>query len=271
MIFGDFYAILKIKQLEMKSKESFIVFGLFKSKKRRNDFASDNLEGDLPFKNLEHRDDFSLDSLEGNFSFKNLDNEFLDSFVHIETKEGTYPRAERGKEFERFLSKLFERAGYYVEPTYKKYAQATDLFVTDASGKRYLIEAKKLHIETTSVVTEDVVNKVSQAVANERLAGKSVHRGVIITTRYFAPDALIAAREKGIILINREKLFYMVAKLCPELLAKVYFEKTTYNPEYGRCSCKAPLIHAYNSKQKRYYYDCSSETCTITKSITRDK
>jgi hypothetical protein len=107
-----------------------------------------------------------------------------------------------GTEFERFLKKLFENMGYFVELTNHSIDMGADLILSK-SGERISVQAKRW--------TSNVGNDAIQAVVGSLRVYKT-QRGMVVTNSDFTSAAIVQAYHNNVELWNRDKLIEMINK-----------------------------------------------------------
>lgn len=153
--------------------------------------------------------------------------------------------------FENFLEKIFNSPGYSVERT-KKYDNGTDLIVTK-NKIEYFIQAKG-HTVKNNLITYAEMNDTS--VINKYINKAKEHQNfVIITNTYFSEKAKEIAEENNIELIDLKKLYFLIAKLQPMLMAEVI----TRLDNLENCKkCNNHKLIRINPKTHEEFYGCSN-------------
>lgn len=106
-----------------------------------------------------------------------------------------------GREFERFLKKLFENMGYSAELT-NHTDMGADLIISK-SGERVSVQAKRW--------SANVGNDAIQAVVGSLKVYKT-QRGMVVTSSDFTNPAIYQAHHNHVELWNRDKLIEMINK-----------------------------------------------------------
>ncbi len=105
-----------------------------------------------------------------------------------------------GYEFERFLSDLYTKMGYQVEPTKLSGDQGADVVVIKF-GEKTVIQAKRYGRKVSNKAVQEILAAVSLYKA---------HKGVVITNNYFTKSAVELADANRIQLIDRDGLLKLI-------------------------------------------------------------
>lgn len=196
-----------------------------------------------------------------------LNNKFLASEADILDKDsfdGNYSRQDQklkeifsvidecsSAEFNFFIKALLEKMGYEITDIDGKHDNGVDLVGHVKNVRSLAVQCKAWNPKKT---TERV--DVREVRAFKGVIAEKYKKGLFVTTHYFSEPAL-ELEDESLILIDRRKLFHLVARYCPQLLAEsLYFETLRNLPACSHCQT-GKAIKLY-SKQKRYYYWCES-------------
>lgn len=139
-------------------------------------------------------------------------------------------------------------SGFTVEATPYSGDGGIDLYVKKGNQK-WAIQAKKRHLESTDLIGVQEVRKVIGA------ATEPGYKKVLITTHFFSSNAIKEAEQADVELIDKEKLFRLIAQLQPQLYAKAYLKR--YMGKLGFCKqCGAPMTKGYSKEYHSTYYQC---------------
>lgn len=169
---------------------------------------------------------------------------------YIDSKNVTNLSTMSGENFEVFLRDLFIYDGLKAELTPKYKDDGIDIIVT--RGKLHTaIQAKRMDIyKNYNLVDKEVVNSL---VGGARRRG--IERTCIITTSIFTEAAQDIAAQEGMELIDGRQLYYLIAKIRPELLAEAYFEKLGYI----KCpECGTGILKKREGRQKIPFIGCTN-------------
>lgn len=163
-----------------------------------------------------------------------------------------------GQKFENFLASLFEHAGYKVEKTSEagKPDNGIDLII-EKDNEKIAIQAKNYRVDGVYSIDKAIVQNFIGAIE----VRKDITSGAIITTHFFTDNAVtlhnnLSEANKKVELIDREKLYFLILKLYPELLAKAFFEKDVKMlPKCPICGSIA-IKKRFNKEKKQTFYGC---------------
>jgi len=113
-----------------------------------------------------------------------------------------------GYEFEDFLKTLFFYAGFKAETTPKSKDYGADLILTDESGEKIVVQAKRYN-KTVGV------KSVQEALA--ALSHYGAVEAYVVTNSHFSFEAETLAKDNKIRLIDREELIEMQKRVQKEL------------------------------------------------------
>lgn len=101
-----------------------------------------------------------------------------------------------GRDFEIFLSNVFERKGYKVRLTPETGDQGADI-ILEKFGEITVVQAKNYSQTVGNSAVQQVVGSIKHY---------NAHRAMVVTNNYFTKSARELASSNGVILIDREKL-----------------------------------------------------------------
>ena len=154
-------------------------------------------------------------------------------------------RCEDGQGFEKFLFRLYASAGYTTRITSIIGDGGVDLFAENGSTK-LIFQAKRYLLSGTNIVRPKNIREFIGVKFNH-----PGYRQVFITTHYFTPPAIKVAEAANIELVDREKLYHLIAQLNPTLLAKALYESALAKNKIGRCpSCNS--VTTYKFKKVKF-------------------
>lgn len=198
------------------------------------------------------------------FVDEQVDENMVDTLKNIDNLNGkSIPRKEWGQRFEWFLYHLFKHAGYKVEKV-SRVGESDDKIdlIVEKGDARIAIQAKNYRLDGSNSVSVDVVQSFSGSIENR----KDITAGAVITSHFFTEPAIewctkkIGIDNKQVELIDRERLYLLIAKLYPELLSKVYFENDIKNmPKCSACGSiriKKSYRENEETKEKEFGFGC---------------
>ena len=154
-------------------------------------------------------------------------------------------------DFNLFIKALLEKMGYDITDIDGKNDNGVDLIGHVGKVKSLAVQCKAWNPKRN---TERV--DVREVRAFKGVVADGYQKGFFVTTHYFSEPAL-ELEDETLILIDRRKLFHLVARYYPQLLAEsLYFETLSSLPACSHCQI-GRTIKLY-SKNKRYYYWCES-------------
>ena len=190
--------------------------------------------------------------LEG-LEIDSIDDDLVDTLIHIHEKEiEENGKRKPGRCFELFLEAVFEAGGYVVEDRPYVGDKGID-FIANKDGITIGVQAKKLKIDATDLVSVSEMRDFIGALNNYQLKTGKKLKGVFITTHYFSSSSKEEAQVADVELIDKESLILLIEKLYPLLLVKAYYKRMTEKlktcPECGRI-----LIHRYSKRTRSEYW-----------------
>ncbi len=195
------------------------------------------------------------------------DERMIDTLLNIDSLNGENEK--KGERFEWFLYDLFKNSGYVVEKV-SKVGSADDKIdlIVQIGSEKIAIQAKNYKLDGTYRVNKDVVMSLSGAIENR----SDITAGAVITSNFFTQPAREWQEKingKPIYLIDREKLYVLIAELYPQLLAKVYFD--TDMKSIKRCKlCGSFIFKKWDNKTNRYFLGClNAPVCSYREEIER--
>lgn len=110
-----------------------------------------------------------------------------------------------GREFEKFLEKLFQKLGYQTLLTPEMKDHGADLIITDQQGRKFAIQAKKL--QDYGRVGVNVLGEVTRG---QRWYG--CHGSIVITNQYFTDQMIEEAKQINVVLWDRTNLGNLIRR-----------------------------------------------------------
>ena len=188
-----------------------------------------------------------------------IDTELIDTLMNLDNLNNlSVPKNMWGQKFENFLASLFKHAGYKVEKTSEagKPDNGIDLII-EKDNEKIAIQAKNYRIDGVYSIDKAIVQNFIGAIE----VRKDITSGAIITTHFFTDNAVtlhnnLSEANKKVELIDREKLYSLILKLYPELLAKAFFEKdVNMLPKCPICGSIA-IKKKIDYEKKQTFYGC---------------
>lgn len=188
-----------------------------------------------------------------NSDMDSVDDDLVDTLIHIHEKEiEENGKRKPGRCFELFLEAVFEAGGYIIEDRPYVGDKGID-FIANKDGIAIGVQAKKLKINATDLVSVSEMRDFIGALNNYQLKTGKKLKGVFITTHYFSLSSKEESQVADIELIDKESLILLIQKLYPLLLAKAYYKRMTEKlktcPECGKV-----LIHRYSKRTRSEYW-----------------
>lgn len=150
--------------------------------------------------------------------------------------------------FERFIRKVFKLGGYYSEGT-DKYDNGSDLILCKDQNVFFIqIKGKKTEnniIDKNDFIKEDDVYKYTDKL-------KDVKSKAFIANTYFTENAIKILEKNNFEIIDLEKLYVLIARILPELIAAAYMSVDELE-KCPTCNKHLCLCHAYGD-----FYGCTS-------------
>jgi restriction system protein len=110
-----------------------------------------------------------------------------------------------GREFEKFLEKLFQKLGYQTILTPEMKDHGADLIIIDTRGRKFAIQAKKLQ----------EYGRIGVSVLGEVTRGQrwyECHGSIVITNQHFTDQMLEEAKKLHVALWDRTDLSNLIRK-----------------------------------------------------------
>lgn len=174
-----------------------------------------------------------------------------------------------------FIKRLFEKQGYSVQitdsPLFSQNGKRTDNgrdLIISKSDKKIAVQIKQFRIGDSS--TQKHINRVDKKRIDSlaSVANKDFDQLILITTSFFTFDAVDYAKECGIELYDRKRLFELIEKYYPEVLARMAYDyslTSLYKCPDQNCNGRLLAIHSVKNNN---YYRCTETGKTFdTKTI----
>lgn len=190
--------------------------------------------------------------------------------IDLTPEQGFKSKQDKAQQFNSLIKYLFEKIGYSVTITDGFQDGGIDIHCRNADNKLEVVIQCKANsaVHNNRLISKQNVREFLGVASREK-----AKYACFVTSTYFNKYAYEEDESQSdldkdaqLILIDREKLFSLLIKYCPEIMNPIFqdtFNKNSGFPQCPNCS-EYSLIELFNKKAiyNKYYFQCTN--CTKT-------
>ncbi|GGZ86738.1 hypothetical protein GCM10007161_18110 [Ignatzschineria indica] len=155
-------------------------------------------------------------------------------------------------DFNYVISELLQKMGYSTQIIDGKNDKGVDIIGFVGNQREIAVQCKAWNPKrNTEQVSKECVQSFKGATMNE------YQYALFFTTHYFTMPALEAV-DDFLILIDRKKLFMLLAKYFPEAFANSYYQYSIAELNPCKACHNGKLLKLYSRKSSKIYYWCEN-------------